>query len=119
MRSLYSKDARITKCRVITHTILQENDNSLPTVGDRYSSTRTRNAFASLIVSIQAFDSTSYWYNLSSYIDISLCKLLILEECILISFLLNCGLIRQQVVSGGMTIITVYEKWKAFIVLIY
>ena len=119
MRSLYSNDVRVTKCRVITHTILQENDNSLPTVGDRYSSARTRNAFASLIMSIQAFDSTSYWYNLSSYIDMSLCKLLILEECIFISFLLKCGLIRQQVVSGDMTIIIVNDKWKSFVVLIY
>ena len=41
MRSLYSKDARVTKCRVITHTRLQESNHLLPTVGDRYSITRT------------------------------------------------------------------------------
>ena len=66
-------------------------------------------------MSIQAFDPSSYWYNLSSYNDGSLCNLLLLEECIFISILLNCGLIRQQVVSGDMTTIFLYEKWKSFI----
>ena len=105
MRSLYSKDIRVTKCQLITHTSLQENNNSLPIVGDRYSSTRTRSAFASLIMSIQAFDPISYWYNLSSNNDGSLCRLLLLEEYIFVSVLLKCGLIRQKVVRGDMTMI--------------
>ena len=33
-----------------------------------------------------------------------------------ISILLKYGLIRQQVVSGDMTTIIVYDKWKAFII---
>ena len=76
----------------------------------------TRNVFASLIMSIQAFDPQSYWYNLSSYNDGNVCKLLLLDECIFISILLKCGLLRQQVVSGDMTTIIVYDKWKSFIV---
>ena len=40
---------------------------------------------------------------------------MLLEECIFISILLKCGLIRQQVVSGDMITIIVYDKWKAFI----
>ena len=115
MRSLYSKYACVTKFRVITNTSLQENNNSLPTVGDRYSSSRTRNAFASLNISIQDFDTPSYRYNLLSYNDGNLCKLLLLEECTFISILLKSGLIRQQVVSCDMTTIIVYDKWKLFI----
>ena len=80
MRSLYSKGTRVTKCRVITHTNLQENNNLVSTVGDMYSTTRTRNAFASLIMSIQAYDSPSFWYNLSSNNEGSVCQLLLLEE---------------------------------------
>ena len=57
-------------------------------------------------MSIQAFDQSSYWYNLSSYND---------GKCIFISILLKCGLVRQQVVSGDMTTIFLYEKWKSFI----
>ena len=115
MRSLYSKDACVTKYQVITHTHLQENSNLLPIVGDRYSNTRTRNAFASLIMSIQAFGPLSYWYNLWSNNDGSLCKVLLLEECIFVSILLTCELIRQQVVSGDMTTIIMYDKLKIFI----
>ena len=44
-----------------------------------------------------------------------MCKLLLLEECMFISILLKYGLIRQQVVSGDMTTIIVYDKWKSFI----
>ena len=80
MRSLYCNDARITKNRLLIHTSLQENNNSLYIVGDRYSSTMTRNVFVSLIMSIQAFDPPSYWYNLLSNNDESLCTLLLLKE---------------------------------------
>ena len=79
MRSLYSKDARVTTCRVVTHTSLQENNNSLHIVSDRYLSTRTRNTFASLIISIEAFDPPSYWYNSSRNNEGSLCQLLLLD----------------------------------------
>ena len=110
MRSLHCNDARITKNRLLIHTSLQENNNSLYIVGDRYSSTRTRNSFASLIMPIQAFDPQSCWYNLLSNNGGSLCKLLLLEE-----YILKCGLIRQKVVSGDMTTISLKDKWKSFI----
>ena len=96
MQSLNSRDARVTKCPTVTHTSLQENNNSLPIVGDRCSSTRTRTAFVSLVMSIQSFDPVSYWYNLSSYNYRSLCKLLLFKEYIYISILLKCELIRQK-----------------------
>ena len=54
-KSSYYEYVRVTKCRPITHTSLQENNISLPIVGDRYSCTRTRNIFASLIMIIGAF----------------------------------------------------------------
>ena len=60
MQLLYSKDARVTKYRPITRTSLQDNSNSLPIVGDRYSTTRTRNVFASLSMVIEAFGPPSY-----------------------------------------------------------
>ena len=41
MQSLFSKDARVTKCPTVTHATLQENNNSLPIVNDRYSRRRT------------------------------------------------------------------------------
>ena len=63
----------------VIHKSLQENNNSLPIVGDRYTSTRTCDAFASLIMSIQAFDPPSCWYNLSSNNDGSFFQLLLLE----------------------------------------
>ena len=115
MRSLNSRDARVTKCPTVTHTSLHENNNSLHIVGDRYSNTTTGTVFLSLIMSIQAFDPASYWYNLSSNNDLSLCKLLLLEECIYISILLNYGLIRQKVVNGDITMEIFYDKWISFI----
>ena len=60
MQSLFSKDARVTKCPTVTHKRLQEINNSLHIVGDRYISTRTRDAFVSLIMPIQACDPPSY-----------------------------------------------------------
>ena len=86
MQSLFSKDARDTKCQRHIHPNLQDNINPLPIVGDRYSSTRTRDAFASLIISIEAFDPQSYWFNLSSNKDGSVCPLFLFEEC----FFLYC-----------------------------
>ena len=37
MQSLYSKDTRVTKYRTITRASLQDDSNSLPIIGDRYS----------------------------------------------------------------------------------
>ena len=75
MKSLYSKDARVIKWQLITHTSLQDKNISL--VGDRYSRTRIRNTFASLMMSIEASDSPSYWYDLSSNNEGRLCQLFV------------------------------------------
>ena len=80
MESFFSKDDRVTKWPTVIHTSIQENNNSLPIVGDRYSRRRNRNAFALLIISIEAFDPPSFLYNLSRNNDRSVCKLLLLEE---------------------------------------
>ena len=53
-------------------------------------------------MSIQAYDSPSFWYKLLSNNEGSLCQLLLLEECIFHSILVKCGLIRRKVVSGEM-----------------
>ena len=74
-----------------------------------------RNVFASLIMSIRAFDPPSYWYNSSINNDEGLCKLLLLEECIFISILLKCGIIRRKVISGHMRMKILNNKWKSFI----
>ena len=100
MQSLLSTDARVKKCPTTTSTNLQGSTNSLAIAGDRYNGTRTRNPFASLIMSIQAYDSPSFWYNLSSNNEGCLCQLLLLKECIFHSVLVKCGLIRRKVVSG-------------------
>ena len=47
-------------------------------------------------MSIESFDPPSCWYNLSRYNEGSLCKLLLLEEYMLLSMLENCGLISQK-----------------------
>ena len=85
MTSLYFKDARVTKYRPITHTSLQDSKISLPIIGGMHSCTRARNAFASPIMSVGAFDPPSYWYNLSNNNEGNLCILFLLEECIFLS----------------------------------
>ena len=56
-------------------------------------------------MSIYAYESQSYWYNLSSDNEGSLCQLLLLEERIFHSVLVKYGLIRRNVLSGVMTTI--------------
>ena len=68
-------------------------------------------------MSIQDFNSSSYWYKLSRNNDGSLCKLLLLYRSVFFIFiLLKCEFICQEVVSGDMTTIIAYIKWKLFIV---
>ena len=80
MKSLYSQYDRVTKCRMITHANLRGGNIPLPTIGDRYSRTWTRNVFVLLSISIKGFNHPYYWYNVSSYNEGSLCKSLLLEE---------------------------------------
>ena len=56
-------------------------------------------------MSIYAYESQSYWYNLSSDNEGSLCQLLLLEERIFHSVLVKYGLIRRKVVYGEMATI--------------
>ena len=111
---LLSTDARVRKCPTTTRTNLQCNTNSLAIVGDRYNGTRTRDTFVSLIMSIEAYDSIPFWYNLSSNNEGSLCQLLLIEECIFLSVLVKCELIRQIVVSGVMATIIRNDAWTSF-----
>ena len=92
VQSLLSIDTRARKYPTTTRTNLQGSISSLAIVGDRYNSTRTRGTFDSLIISIQAYESPSYWYTLSSNNEGSVCQLLLLEECIFHSILVKCGL---------------------------
>ena len=63
-------------------------------VDDKYSFTRARNALVELITSIESLGPPSYWYNISDNgIDI-LCELFRLEECVILSIMRTCGLIR-------------------------
>ena len=115
MKSLLFTDARVRKCPITSRTNWKGSINSQAIVGDRYDSTRTRDAFASLIVSIQAYDSPPFWYNLSSNNEGSVCQLFLLEECIFHSILVKCGLIRRKVVSGEMATIIRNDTWTSFI----
>ena len=65
-------------------------------------------------MSIQTYDSPSFWYNLSSNNEGSLCQLLLLEQCIFHSILVKCGLIRRKVVSGEMATIIRNDAWTSF-----
>ena len=114
MQSLLSADTRVSKCPTTTRTNLQGSTNSLAIVGDRNNSTRTRDAFASLIISIQSYNSPSFWYNLSSNNEGSLCQLLLLEQCIFHSILVKCGLIRRKVLAGEMATIIRNDAWTSF-----
>ena len=73
---------------------------SLPTVDDEYSFTRVRNALALLITSIESLKPPSYWYNIYNNGKVSVCKLFRLEDCVCLSIMRTCGLIRQKKVNG-------------------
>ena len=110
MRSLYFLDNTVTKYRLIAHTTLQESNRLLPIVRDNYSLTRIYNDFVSLIMLVKSLDPPSFQYNLPSNCDDSLYELLRVEECILISMLKICRLIRQKVVNEKMIITTRKDK---------
>ena len=66
-------------------------------------------------MSIEDFDPPSYWYNLSSNNEGSVCKLFLLEERIFLFILIKCGLIREKVVRGEMTTIIQKDQCISFI----
>ena len=92
--SLSSKDITVTKCPPVIHTNLFKSNSSLPAVYDKYLFTRARNALASLIASIESIETPSYWYNLSDNSKGGLCELFRLEDCVFLSIIKTCGLIR-------------------------
>ena len=98
--SLSSKDDTVTKCRRFVRTKLRQSNIPLPIVDDKYSFTRARNALVSLITSIESLELPSHWYKVSENGDGSLCELFRLEECVFLSIMRICGLIRQKKVNG-------------------
>ena len=82
--SLLSKDVTVTKLPPFIRTNLFQRIISLPTVDDKYSFTRARNDFVSLITLIESLEPISYWYSISNKGIGSLCELFRLEMCFLI-----------------------------------
>ena len=69
----------------------------------------------SLIASIESLEHTSHWYNISDNGIGSLCELFRLEECVFLSIMRTCGLIRQKINSGKSSYIIEHLKWNAFL----
>ena len=109
--SLSSKDARVTRYPPFIRTNFLQRNKPLPPVDDKYSFTRARNALVLLIMSIESLEPPSYWYNLSSNGIGSLCELFRLEECVFLSLMRTCGLIRQKIINGNTSIIIEKDKW--------
>ena len=113
--SLLSEDVSVEKGSMINDSILFTSNSSLSTTCDNHTLTRTRNVFASFLVSVQQSNPSYYWYNIYNNNYGSLFELLRVEECILSSSLKICGLIRYQLLRGNMTIYIVKDKWKSFL----
>ena len=94
--SLSSKYITVTKCPPLIHTNLFKRNIPLPIVDDKYSFTRARNTLALLITSIESLEPPSYWYNISNNGKGkgSLCALFRLEDCVFLSIMRTCDLIR-------------------------
>ena len=82
---------------------------------DKYSFTRARNAVVSLITLIESLEPPSHWYNISDNGIGSLCEFFRLEECVFLSIMRTCGLIRQKMTSGKSSYIIEHLKWNAFL----
>ena len=113
--SLFPQDVTVTRCRPIVHTNVFKSDSSLSVVDINYSFTRACNALASLITSIESLESPPFWYNLSDNGTGSVCELLKLEDCVCLSLLKICGLIRQKKVNEKMIVSIVIYQWISFI----
>ena len=82
---------------------------------DKYSFTRARNALLVLITSIESLEPPSYWYNITENSIGSLCELFRLEECVFLSIMRTCGLIRQKMTNGKSSYIIEQIKWDALL----
>ena len=92
-----------------------KSNSLLPVVDDKYSFTRARNALVSLITSIKSLEPLSYWYSISDNDIGSLCELFRLEECVFLSIMRTCGLIRQKIINGKTSIYVERGEWNVFL----
>ena len=113
--SLLSKGDTVTKCRRFVRTKLRQSKVTLPIVDDKYSLTRARSALVELISSIESLEPSSYWYNISDNGIGSLCELFRLEECVFLSIMRTCGLIRQKITGGKSSYSIEHLKWDALL----
>ena len=113
--SLLSKGDTVTKCRRFVRTKLRQSNVTLPIVDDKYSFTRARSALVELISSIESLEPSSYWYNISDNGIGSLCELFRLEECVFLSIMRTCGLIRQKIISETTSHYVKKVKWNAYL----
>ena len=67
----------------------------------------------SLIVSIESLELLLYSYSISDNGIGSLCELFRLEECVFLSLMRTCGIIRQQIINGKTSIYVEKDKWNA------
>ena len=99
-KSLSSQDDTVKKSAYFVRTKLRQSNIPLPIVDDKYSFTTARNALVALITSIESLEPASYWYNITENSIGSLCELFRLEECVFLSIMRTCGLIRQKMTNG-------------------
>ena len=78
---------------------------------NKYSFTRARNALALLITSIESLEPPSCWYNISDNGKGNVCGLFRLEDCVFLSIMRTCGLIRQRKVNGKTSCSVEKDKW--------
>ena len=86
----------VTKFPPVIHTNLTKRNISLLTVDDKYLFIRARKVLVLLITSVESLEPPSYWYNISDNGKGSLCELFRLEDCVSLSIMRTCGLIRQS-----------------------
>ena len=112
--SLLSKDVSVTKSPHFVDTNVFQSNISLPIVDDKYSFTRARNALVSLFTPIESLESPSYWYNITENGIGSLYELFRLEECLFLSIMRTCGLIRQKIIGGKTSHYVEKIEWNDF-----
>ena len=108
--SLSSQDDTVKKSPYFVRTKLRQSNIPLPIVNDKYSFSRARNALVALISSIESLEPTSYWYNITENSIGSVCELFRLKECVFLSIMRVCGLIRQKMINGKSSYIIEHLK---------
>ena len=111
MSSLLSEDVTVEKGSTINDIISFTSNSSLHATCNNFTLTRTRNVFASYLVSVQQSNPPPYWYNITNN-NTGCFELLCVEGCILSSILNFFGLIRYQLLRGNRTMYILKDKWK-------